>query len=228
MPPEAQGDDDHVLRDRIMAHVNKLHARDLTHLVRHYCGLTKRQSAGASLRDVTLEGMRIRARGTGHDHVVAFSPPLQSWDDVRPRVVEMHAVALRGLGISDISMDKYHAPGLADMMVMLGVGLYFLSVASLPWIVPGSRLWGFLAACYPGGPETFRWLVKALMIPVVAIHVLEPLYLDLSRLRRHGVDRWSGQWCMWIVSCFFEGLMAFKRFDRVIARKKAEREAKKH
>ncbi|KAG6010254.1 hypothetical protein E4U21_007303 [Claviceps maximensis] len=222
----AKPGDDEAVRDRIITHMNHLHTRELTHYLRHYRGLTKRQSADPSLRDVTLQGMRIRAAGA--DHIVEFNPPLSSWNDVRPRVVEMDAIARHSLGISDIYMDKYQLPGPADLAVMLSVGFYFLSVAGLPWITPGSAPWHLLAAYFPGGPETFRWLVRALILPVVAIHTLEPLYLDVSRLQKHGVDRWSAQWWMWIVSCVFEGLMAFKRFDRVIARKKAEKEAKKH
>ncbi|KAG5924573.1 hypothetical protein E4U42_004607 [Claviceps africana] len=217
---------DEAIRDRTITHMNQLHTRELTHYLRHYCGLTKRQSAGASLRDLTLQGMRIRAGGA--DHVVDFDPPLPSWNHVRPRVIEMDAVARQSLGISDIYMDKYHLPSSADLSVMLAVAFYFLSVASLPCITPGSPLWRLLSACFPGGPETFRWQVKILLLPVLGIHTAESLYLDLSRLRKHGVDRWSAQWWMWIVSCFFEGIMAFRRFDRVIARKKAEKEAKKH
>ncbi|KAG6017728.1 hypothetical protein E4U54_004449 [Claviceps lovelessii] len=208
MAAKAGGDE--AMRDRIITHMNQLHTRELTHYLRHYCGLTSRQAAGAFLRDVTLRGMRIRAAGA--DHVVDFHPPLPSWNHVRPRVVEMDAIARQSLGISDIYMDKYQLPGPADLVVMLGIASYFLSLASLPWVVPGSSLWHLLAAVFPGGPETFRWLVKALILPVVVIHTLEPLYLDLSRLRKHGVDRWSAQWWMWIVSCVFEGLMAFRRF----------------
>ncbi|KAG5981331.1 hypothetical protein E4U55_003060 [Claviceps digitariae] len=217
---------DEAMRDRIITHMNQLHTRELTHYLRHYCGLTKRQSARPFLCDITLQGMRIRAADT--DHIVPFDPPLPSWNHVRPRVVEMDTLARQGLGLSDIPMDKYHPPGPADLAVMLSVAFYFLSVASLPWIAPGSPLWRLLAAYFPGGPDTFRWLVKALILPVVGIHTLEPLYLDLSRLQKHGVDRWSVQWWMWIVSCVFEGVMAFKRFDRVIARKRAEKQAKEH
>ncbi|KAG5953782.1 hypothetical protein E4U53_002638 [Claviceps sorghi] len=217
---------DEAIRERTITHMNHLHTRELTHYLRHYCRVTKRQSAGASLRDLTLQGMRIRAAGA--DHVVDFNPPLPSWDHVRPRLIEMDAVARQGLGISDIQMDRYHLPGSADLAVMLAVGFYFLSVASLPYITPGSPLWRLLSAYFPGGPEMFRWQVKMLLLPVIGIHTAEPLYLDLSRLQKHAVDRWSAQWWMWMVSCFFEGVMAFRRFDRVIAKKKVEKEAKKH
>ncbi|KAK2593800.1 hypothetical protein QQS21_008508 [Conoideocrella luteorostrata] len=217
---------DEAARDRILSHMNQSHSRELTHYLRHYCGLTQKQATGASLRDITLQGMRIRAGGA--DYVVHFKPALQSWNDVRPRVVEMDAFCRKHLGISDIYMTKYHGPGFADAAVMALVGFYMLCVASLPWVTPGSEIWSLLTQVFPGGPENFRWLVKALILPVIGIHTAEPLYLDASRLQKHGVDRWSGQWYMWMVSCFFEGFMAYRRFDRVIAEKRAQKEAKKH
>lgn len=217
---------DTAVQDRILTHMNTSHSRELTHYLRHYCGLTSRQAQGASLRDITLQGMRIRAGGA--DYVVHFKPALPSWNDARPRVVEMDTIAREGLGISDIYMTSYHGPAFADAVVMAAVSFYFISFLSLPWVVPGSPIWDILTAYFPGGPELFHWLVKAIFLPVVGIHLIEPMYLDRTRLQKHGVDRWSGQWWMWMVSCFFEGLMVFKRFDGVIAKKRAQKEAKKH
>ncbi|KAF5134885.1 hypothetical protein E5D57_005522 [Metarhizium anisopliae] len=217
---------DQGLQDRILSHMNTSHTRELTHYLRHYCGLTPSQARGASLRDVTLQGMRIRAGGA--DYVVHFKPALQSWNDVRPRVIEMDAIARKSLGISDIYMTAYRAPRFADALVMASVAFYFVSFLALPWIVPGSSIWSILTAYFPGGPEMFRWSVKLIFYPVLAIHLIEPMVLDATRLQKHGVDRWSGQWWMWVVSCFFEGLMVFKRFDSVIAEKRAQKEAKKH
>ena len=217
---------DTAVQDRILTHMNTSHSRELTHYLRHYCGLTSRQAQGASLRDITLQGMRIRAGGA--DYVVHFKPALPSWNDVRPRVVEMDTISRQSLGISDIYMTSYHGPGFVEAVVIAGVSLFFVSVMSLPWVVPGTPLWNFLDAYFPRGPEFFRWLVKVMVLPVVAIHFVEPMYLDMSRLQKHGVDRWSGQWWMWMVTCFFEGFTVFKRFDAVIAKKRAQKEAKKH
>ncbi|OAQ74345.1 hypothetical protein VFPPC_13175 [Pochonia chlamydosporia 170] len=218
--------EDQAMQDRILNHMNTSHTRELTHYLRHYCGLTPRQARNASLRDITLQGMRIRASGA--DFVVHFKPCLQSWSEVRPRVVEMDAIAREALGISDIYMSRYHGPGFADAVVMAGVAFYFVCFLSLPWISPESPVWEILTAYFPGGPGMFRWLVKAIFFPVVGIHLIEPMVLDRTRLQKHGVDRWSGQWWMWMVSCFFEGLMVFKRFDGVIAKKRAQKAAKKH
>ncbi|KHN95833.1 uncharacterized protein MAM_06195 [Metarhizium album ARSEF 1941] len=216
---------DQGLQERILSHMNTSHTRELTHYLRHYCGLTPSQARGASLRDVTLQGMRIRAGGA--DYVVHFKPALQSWSDVRPRIIEMDAIARESLGISGIYMARYHAPGFGDAIVLATVVFYFASFLALPWIVPGSLVWDILAAYFPGGPETFAWAVKLIFYPVLAIHLLEPIVLDVTRLQKHGVDRWSGLWWMWMVSCFFEGLLVFRRFDRAIAEKRAEKEAKK-
>ncbi|OAA34946.1 hypothetical protein NOR_08186 [Metarhizium rileyi] len=214
------------LRDRILSHMNSSHTRELIHYLRHYCGLTPSQAQGASMRDITLQGMRIRAGGA--DYVVHFKPALQSWSEVRPRVIEMDTIARESLGVSDIYMTSYQAPRLADVLVMAAVSFYFASFFALPWVVPGSPTWGVLTSYFPGGPEMFHWIVKLIFYPVVSIHLIEPIILDRTRLQKHGVDRWSGQWWMWMVSCFFEGLMAFRRFDSVVAKKRAQKEAKKH
>jgi hypothetical protein len=217
---------DAAMQDRILTHMNTSHTRELTHYLRHYSGLSTRQAKGASLRDITLQGMRIRASGA--DYVVHFKPALQSWNEARPRVVEMAAISRDGLGISDIYVTAYQAPRFADAIVMAAVSFYFVSFLSLPWVVPGSPVWNLLSAYFPGGPASFRWLVKAIFFPVVGIHLVEPVVLDRTRLRKHGVDRWSGQWWMWMVSCFFEGFMVFRRFDDVVAKKRAQKAAKKH
>ena len=218
-------DDNVAVQDRILSHMNQSHQRELTHYLRHYCGLSRRQAAGASLRDITFQGMRIRAGGA--DHVVHFQPPLQSWNEARPRVVEMDVVARRSLGISDVYMTTYLPPRPYDAVVMAAVSFYFVCVASLPWIVPRSPAWDVLTAVFPGGPDLFTWLVRTILFPVIGIHLAECFYLDRSRLQRHGVDRWSGLWWTWILSCFLEGFAAFKRFDSEIAKKRAQKEGKK-
>jgi len=41
--------------------------------------------------------------------------------------------------------------------------------------------------------------------------------MDRTRLRVHGVTRWTGLWAKWMVSGFFEGYMAYMRFDGIVA-----------
>ena len=62
---------------------------------------------------------------------------------------------------------------------------------------------------FPGGVEGFVWLVNAIFVPVVAIHVFETWLLERTKLSKFGVRRGSKVWWMWVGSVFIEGAMAF-------------------
>lgn len=213
-------------KDRIISHMNRDHTRNMTNYLRHYSSLTKRQAANPSLRDVSLDTMHIRAGG--FNHTVPFVPPLKTWDDIRPRLVEMDAAARKALGLSDITVTTYLPPRGADWLVFFGVTFYFASAAYLPWLVPDSTAWGLLDKGFPGGADMFRWLVKVIFVPVLGIHVVECYLLDRWRLSRHGVEPFTLTWLMWEVSCFFEGLPSWRRFDAHVAKKQQQKDAKKH
>lgn len=217
--------DDTARKDRIIGHMNREHTRELTNYLRHYNSLSKSQAANASLRDISLETMHIRAGGFNHE--VPFSPALKSWGEAQPRLVEMMAVARKALGLSDITISTYVPPRPADWVIFFAVTFYFVSAAGLPWIVPGSTPWDLLQSFFPGGAPLFRWLVKAIFVPVVGIHVVECYLLDRLRLSRHGVERWSTTWLLWEGSCFLEGLMVWRRFDALVATKQKQKDAKK-
>ncbi|PNY24324.1 Uncharacterized protein TCAP_05736 [Tolypocladium capitatum] len=216
---------DEARRNRIVAHMNQSHTRELTHYLRHFAGASRRAASSPSLCDVTLQGMRIRAGG--NDYAVPFTPPLDAWDDAKGRIIEMDATARRGLGISDVYITEYVPPQGTDIVVFGAVVAYFTSVASLPWVVPGSSFWRILTAVFPGGPEWFRWIVAIIFLPVLAIHLTEAFFFD-RKLQRHGVDRWSGLWWRWVATCFVEGVCSFRRMNNIIAQKKAQKEDKKH
>lgn len=214
-------------RDRIITHMNRDHARELSHFLRHYADVPEDLARSSpSVEDVTLRGMLIRAGG--FDYAVSFSPPLAEWSEIRPRFVEMDAVARSAMGISDIYIASYAPPEGFDCVVFAAVAFYFCCVASLPWVVPDTRLWGILSTVFPGGPDWFRWIVETIFFPVLGIHVAEVLILDRTRMQRHGVPRWSNVWWLWMSSCFFEGLPAFRRIDRIVAQKREQKDAKKH
>lgn len=212
-------------RDRIISHMNQSHTRELGHFLRHFAGASRRAASNPSLRDVTLQGMRISAGG--NEFVVPFTPPpLDTWNDVKGRIIEMDTTARWALGISDVYITEYVPPQGLDIVIFGAVIIYFASVASLPWVVPGSGFWKILTAVFPGGPEWFRWTVRVLFFPVVAIHSVEAFAFD-RKLQRHGVDRWSHLWWLWVSSCFVEGFCSFRRTNSVIAQKRAQKEGKK-
>lgn len=218
--------DETARKDGIISHMNRDHTREMSNFLRHYNSLSSRQAARPSLRDVSFDTMRIRAGG--FNHTVPFLPPLQSWDEIRPRLVEMDGTARAALGLSDITVTTYVPPRPADWIIFVAVTFYFVSAASLPWLLPGTTAWTLLDKGFPGGAAMFRWLVKLIFWPVLGIHVAECYFLDRLRLKKHGVERWSATWLLWEASCFLEGLMVWKRFDILVADKQKQKDAKKH
>ncbi|RCI11703.1 hypothetical protein L249_7171 [Ophiocordyceps polyrhachis-furcata BCC 54312] len=215
---------DEEVRDRIVRHMNQAHTRELSHLVRHFAATTTSEAKDPSLRDLTLQGMRVRAGG--NDFAIPFSPALGDWSEARARIIAMDDTARRSLGISDIYITQYAPPRGFDRVIVAFVFFYVACVATLPYVVPGSASWAVVNTIFPGGAATYTWLVRFIRLPVFAVHALETAYLD-RRLRRHGVDRWSGLWWMWALDCFVEGFFAIRRFDAVVAEKRASKEAKK-
>ncbi|PFH61841.1 hypothetical protein XA68_16072 [Ophiocordyceps unilateralis] len=211
------------IRDRIVRHMNQAHTRELSHLVRHFTGATASEAANPSLRDLTLQGMRVRAGG--NDHVIPFSPALGDWTEARQRIIAMDATARDSLGISDIYVTHYVGPRGFDRLIVFYVLMYVACFATLPYVVPGSRAWAAVDAVFPGGAPTYKWLVRVISVPMLAVHSLETAIFD-RKLRRHAIDRWTGLWWMWALDCFVEGVFAFWRLDAVVAEKRAAKEAK--
>ncbi|KAL2184916.1 hypothetical protein L209DRAFT_755821 [Thermothelomyces heterothallicus CBS 203.75] len=114
-----------------------------------------------------------------------------------------------------------------DLAIFLAVLAYYASLALVRagMVTPGSPAARWLeAARFPGGAAGFRWLVDALLVPVLGIHLAETWWLERSRLRKFGVRRGSRAWWLWVGSVFIEGAMAFKRFDIIVERLKRREE----
>lgn len=217
---------DAVRQNRIISHMNKDHTRELTHYLRHYVHLSANAASQPTMRDVNLQGMIISAHGK--DYSIPFAPALESWAEVKGRIIEMDVIARENLGISDVYVTEYALPEGVEAVIFAAIAGYFVCLASLPWVVPGSQLWDVLDMFFPGGAVWFRWVVKAVFVPYIGIHTTE-CFLFNQKLHKHGVDRAtsSGLWWKWQLSCFFEGFGCFKRVNRIVARKTAEKNAKK-
>lgn len=223
----ASADVTHARQQRVLNHVNKDHKEALSHYLQHFAKVpaiaASTPASPPALLEVDLSQMTIRS-ADGQQHVVPFTPPLSSWDEMRSRFVEMDATARDAL--YDVTVTEY-APPDGPGAVVLGAILFFFSCyAGLPWIVPGSAPGRVLEAVFPGGLVGFRYIVKAIFWPVVAIHSAEAIAFDRTRMVRHGVPRWSGLWWAWEVNCWFEGFTCWKRIDAMVAKKRAAKEQK--
>lgn len=204
---------------RTISHMNTDHRRDLSAILEHQLGIV---AADTELADIDLSSLTVKANG--QTHTVLISPPMASWSERRARLVKMTEAARSALGLANdgtqIVVKRFLAPRGFAAVVLTGVVFYFSCFATVRagFVNPGTPAWEILEkAGFPYGARGFRWLVDAIFIPVMAIHIGESWWFDRTRLARFGVARGSGLWWAWMVCCFFEGLTAFKRFDGEVA-----------
>ncbi|CAN8104010.1 unnamed protein product [Discula destructiva] len=226
---------DPVSKARTITHMNNDHGDDMVAILRHYAGLTEAQAAGAKMEDLDLATMSIRAN-TGL-HAVLVEPPMASWGDRRARIVDMTLAARKALGIDGAGQpDQDHAAPPAAVQLYLPEGVGVLSFAGVMWyfvsaavvfsgnMQEGSLFWRLIqAAHFPQGPELYRWLVEIILLPMLAIHIAEAVYMAKSRLAPKGVPAGSKMWWLWVVCAFFEGAPCWQKWDRrVLGKQKGE------
>jgi hypothetical protein len=188
------------MKKRIVNHMNQDHRRELIHYLRHWNKLSPSDARGSTMVDINLNEMRIATPG-GQEHVVPFEPPMGSYVEARERLIQMDRQARHALGV-ELTLAEYATP-TPEVALLAG------PVALLPL--------GFLAKRYRllEGPS---W--KDAVPLVVAILVGQAMLLDLLRLQRYDVDRWTGVWWKWIASSIFEGYGTWRRIDKLAREKK--------
>ncbi|KAI9824605.1 MAG: hypothetical protein M1832_001695 [Thelocarpon impressellum] len=212
--------------ERITKHMNKDHQDSLTRFLEYYCALPAASVRGALLEDITLERMVITS--TAGRNVVFFDPPLGSWSEVRPRVVEMDWAAHAGLGWSNIGITEYERPRGFHAVVFITCAVTFVAFCRQQNFLPGSWLYDKLLHNFPTYTGWMRKIQPFVFYLMVLIHAGEAVWLDRSRLSRHGVPRLSPLWWKWIASCFIEGVGTFQRIDARVRRKQKAKDAEKH
>ncbi|KAK8094615.1 hypothetical protein PG997_001300 [Apiospora hydei] len=225
---------DAATKARIINHMNADHTADLEHYLRAFNGLSASAAAKAQLVDMAKDKLVIQTPPSGDEtHTVAIDPPMSSLSESRARLVDMSRDALQRLGLSDIRVERYAPPAGFDCVVFFGVAFYFFCAATVSLVDrgAGTPIWDALDAAIPpalGGVAGYVWLVRAIFVPVLAIHVTEAWWMAKTRLAKHRVPAFGGVWCLWVASVFFEGLPAFRRLDRLVATERAKKEAQKH
>ncbi|KAI0142572.1 hypothetical protein F4776DRAFT_512951 [Hypoxylon sp. NC0597] len=216
-------------KSRIIGHMNADHARELEEYLRAFNGLSASAARGAQIADMTLDAMTIKtASSSSGTHTVAITPPLGSAADARVRLVDMSQRAKQKLGLSDITVSVFTRPQGIGVWSFLGVTLFIVSAATYSLVQPGTAVWGVLDEVFPYGASGYKWLVKALVIPVLIIHVTEAWWIARTRLRVHGVEAGTRLWWLWVACTFVEGLPALARFDRLVEAERKKKEGAKH
>jgi hypothetical protein len=213
-------------KGRIIAHMNRGHARELSHYLQHYVGASAAAASSPTLSDMSLDRMIITSHG--RDFTVPFSPPLATLDEARERLIAMDVEARGALGISDVVIDEWVAPTGVAALTLGSILFYYGCYFTLPWTTPGSPAFRALDPAFPGGASTFRWIVKTIFWPVIVIHVTEAVIFAKTRMHKYSVPKWSRVWWLWVINCFIVGYPTFQGIDHLAARKKAEKDAKSH
>ncbi|ROW06918.1 hypothetical protein VMCG_04136 [Cytospora schulzeri] len=136
------------------------------------------------------------------------------------------AAASAGAGANSSSTTPaaipYHWPRGADWISFAGLTFYWVSCVLVygGFVTPGSGIWRVLELVrFPYGPVGYIWLVRRIFALVLAIHAFESFWLDRSRLAPGGLRRGSKVWFLWVAAGFFEGLPAYRRWDRLVVGK---------
>ncbi|KAI1095269.1 hypothetical protein F5B19DRAFT_440772 [Rostrohypoxylon terebratum] len=201
-------------KSRIIGHMNADHGGEIEEYLRAFNGVSAGSARGAQITDMSLTTMTIKsASGT---HTVAITPALKTAADARVVLVNMSAQAKAKLGLSSIKVRAWHPPSGLGLLTFAGVALYFVCAATYLLVAPSTAAWRLLDDFWPGGATAYKWLVRAIFVPVMLIHLGEAWWMARSRLRKHGVEFGSKVWFLWTLGTFVEGLPAMKRFDRVV------------
>ncbi|KAK0651666.1 hypothetical protein B0T16DRAFT_489642 [Cercophora newfieldiana] len=216
---------------RTISHMNKDHRTDLAHILQHYNRLSAKHVSDPEPLMVDIDLHSITVTVGDETHLVEFKPPLATWDERRPRLVEMTMKAREALGVvtegggdhggeHPVVVSEYRPPKGKDWFAFVGVCAYYASCAAVKFgaVEKGSVVWEVLEGVFPGGAGGFRWLVETIFLLVVGIHVTEMWWFD--RTRGGKLKRGSGVWWAWMGSVFIEGVGAFWRFDGVVRRLK--------
>ncbi|KAF7905361.1 uncharacterized protein EAF01_005882 [Botrytis porri] len=222
----ASSEKDAATKARIIKHMNADHAGSLSHYLQHYCQLSKSEVSKPNLLDITLSSLRISSK-SGKTHTVPLDPPMTSYADARPRFVAMDSECHDALNISPYTITRYEPPKFFSHRLVFGLCLMTMVIfLTKSHIVPGTFFYDNVLRWFPGGPETFLWISETITMPTLALHVIEVIWMDRSRLSKYNVERGSSLWWKWMASCLVEGIVSYARIDAMIKQQKEEKESK--
>lgn len=143
----------------------------------------------------------------------------------KEEVKEKEAVGPRAAGV--VAPVAFYPPQGAGIVSFTGVLWYFISAAAYfsGHLAPGTLFWRLIEVThFPGGPASYVWLVRMILVPMLGIHLFEATYLmAVRRLAPLGVPVGSAMWLLWVGCVFVEGLPAWQRFDqKVLGKQKAQ------
>lgn len=212
-------------KDFIVKHMNADHADSLQLYLQAFCGITAREARDASLEDLSLSQLILRAQGTRY--MVPVDPQMEDYSEARGRLLALRKESLEKLGRSDVTLTEYRAPR-GFQAVIFALCLYtYASCFRRDNLLPGSFVYENLGYKFVPDFAHFVYNIQPLLFPsVVGIHLLESALLAVKRLKPLGVPFMSGLWCAWVASIFVEGFGAFQRIGQIVKEERAKKGGK--
>lgn len=216
--------------------MNHDHRDSLSRYLEHTHHIPSYRARHAALTDLTFSSLEIRLPpltapfGSGSYYRIPINPPMTSWADARPRVVDMDHAALSALNRSPITVKKYVPPNRAWMIVVMAALVStYMAFTRRAHFLPGDYFYEtFRLGNVPGFARWCYDIKPLLMVLVVGIHTVEAGWLHRTRLSRHSVGTFSGVWWAWVVSAYCEGYGAKVRFDELVKEEEVKKQKQAH
>lgn len=121
-----------------------------------------------------------------------------------------------------IRITEFTGPNALEFFIGSNIVALYAAGLVAPYIVPGTQAWDLLKEYSPVEPAKALWYITVIAAVTAAAHLFEALLFDQLRMRKYGVPRLSGLWWKWEISCFIEGIGAWKRIGKAIAIKEKQ------
>ncbi|KAJ1303861.1 hypothetical protein OPQ81_008280 [Rhizoctonia solani] len=182
------------------------HQDTLVAYVKHF-GKIDGDVASARMTTIDSKSMAIEyvVDGKTQQANIVFDPPIELYDEVKPRLMAMREEALEGVGmIKHPVVSVYQLPSwkLGGPIMSLMLALTYTTFASEPSV--GSRIRALV-----GGPSVIKWIWGFTFVA----HAGESVYMA-GLCKRHKTGLGLG--ALWVFSVFLIGFPSVVQFRRIV------------
>ncbi|KAH0363578.1 hypothetical protein KCU65_g7322, partial [Aureobasidium melanogenum] len=218
-----QASKDAAAKARIITHMNADHHDSVIRYLENYHHLPGYQAYKGKISDVSFEYIAFECAGMNYR--TPLDPPMSSFREARERLVQMDKECIEALDRSDITIKEFIAPTGLYLVLFVIVSTTLVAFRTRTNFEPGT----FISAVVPKSFARFCWTIQPLIwYGMLVIHGAETWNMARGRLRKHNVNIRSRVWWLWIATTFIEGVGAYNRFDKMVQKKRAEKDKQKH
>ncbi|KAG9965685.1 hypothetical protein KCU61_g1292, partial [Aureobasidium melanogenum] len=218
-----QASKDAAAKARVISHMNADHHDSVIRYLENYHHLPSYQAYNGRISDVSLEYIAFECAGMNYR--TPLDPPMSSFREARERLVQMDKECIEALDRSDITIKEFIAPTGLYLVLFVIVSTTLAAFRTRTNFESGS----FISAMVPNSFARFCWTIQPLIwYGMLAIHGAETWYMARGRLRKHNINIRSRVWWLWTATTFIEGVGAYNRFDKLVQKKRAEKDKQRH